>query len=46
MNLTKRLIDNPGALFWFGFILGPLGLMILDMLFGCKDEMWQMWKGI
>lgn len=39
MNLLRQLIDNPGVQFWFGFLVGPLGLMILDVLFGDKDEM-------
>lgn len=47
INFIKRLLqtakcclDNPGVQFWFGFLVGPLGLMILDVLFGDKDEMW------
>lgn len=42
--MKKRLLDmindkmlSPGVQFWFGFILGPTGLMILDLLSG-NDE--------
>lgn len=34
MNLNKWLDNNPGMYFYAGFILGPTGLIILDIIFG------------
>lgn len=37
-KILVKLSDNPGAQFWIGFLFGPTGLMILDLIFGNDKE--------
>lgn len=34
LSMRKELMNSPGIQFYTGLILGPTGLMILDLIFG------------